>query len=151
MNDKWVVIALSAALAAPLVVVGFTEAPGADEDRVSEAEVRAGMAGSCAWQLEQVVDADPRAIAQAIRIDPVRLAAFTAVNTPAEVRQAIAERLTEAQDNARAAKTLAALAVDGSEVLAAVALDRAGRSLAASRELCGAAAELPSGLALRMP
>jgi hypothetical protein len=41
--------------------------------------------------------------------------------------------------------------VDGSEGLAAIALARAERSLAASRAQCNAAAELPPGLALRGP
>jgi hypothetical protein len=146
MSAKWGVIA---ALVAPLVV-GCTQAP-VTGDRVAEAGASVGMARSCAWQLEQVVDADPRGTAQALRIDPARLAAFAAGKTAAEVREAIAERLAEAQDNARAAGSLAALAVDGSEGLAAVALARAEKSLAATRALCSAVSGLPAGLALRGP
>jgi hypothetical protein len=146
MSAKWGVIA---ALVAPLVV-GCTQAP-VTGDRIAEAGASVGMARSCAWQLEQVVDADPRGTAQALRIDPARLAAFAPGRTAAEVRQAIAERLVEAQDNARAAGTIAALTVDGSEGLTAIALSRAEQSLAATRTLCSAVAGLPAGLAIRGP
>jgi hypothetical protein len=134
----------AAALAAATLGMACAPAQGPDlsagaAERLAMVDAGVALAAHCAGELEELVETDPSAAARLLVVEPALLAPHGgAARARLALRAAIAERLDSARANAAAARSLTDVA-DGSGWSMVFARERAERSLAQSRRLCGAA------------
>jgi hypothetical protein len=143
-------------VAAALAAAGAGCAPprtSADaHEGVHAALTGASRAQACAAELWRAADLDPEATARLLTVEPVALAPWGgAARGKQAIREVILARAASAQDDARAARSLALLGELASAEQAALREQKIARSVAASSALCAAADDARTGLLARAP
>lgn len=143
------VMVLATALAAA-TAAGCTPAPRSGPD--AHEELHAALAGArrahaCVAELWRAADLDPAETARLLAIEPATLAPWGgAARGKEELREAILARAAAAEDDARAARSLALLGEHASAVQDALRREKVARSVAISSALCDAADGARTGL-----
>jgi hypothetical protein len=143
---------LAAALAAA-TAAGCAPPPRSGPD--AHEELHAALAGArhaqaCAAELWRATDLDPVETARLLAIEPAALAPWGgAPRGKEEIRGAILARAAAAEDDARAARSLALLGEHASAVQDALRREKIARSVAVSSALCDAADGARTGLLAR--
>jgi hypothetical protein len=126
---------------------------GADaHEGVHAALAGASRAQACAAELWRAADLDPEATARLLAVEPATLAPWGgAARGKQTVREVILARAASAQNDARAARSLALLGELASAEQQALREQKVARSVAASSALCAAADGARTELLARAP